>query len=67
MPLTARAGRVRSDIIDGFVKSEVSRPRAGLPGKELFNYIVLLDPAYKAGRARALPVIANEVKHSLCL
>ena len=30
--------------------------RAGLPGKELFFYIVPLDPAYKAGLAGALPV-----------
>ena len=30
--------------------------RAGLPGKELFNYIEPLEPAYKAKLAGALPV-----------
>jgi len=30
--------------------------RAGLPGKELFHYIVPLDPACRAGLAGALPV-----------
>jgi len=30
--------------------------RAGLPGKELFNYIVPLDPVCKTGFAGALPV-----------
>jgi len=32
---------------------------AGLPGKELFSYIVPLDPACKAGLAGALPVTTN--------
>jgi hypothetical protein len=30
--------------------------RTGLPGKEIFIYIVPLDPAYKAGLAGHLPV-----------
>ncbi|OGP63049.1 MAG: hypothetical protein A2170_11680 [Deltaproteobacteria bacterium RBG_13_53_10] len=33
--------------------------KAGLPGKEIYNLIVPLDPAYKAGLAGHLPVIGK--------
>ena len=40
----------------GFLFVKLLAHRAGRPGKELFNYIVPLDPAYMAGLTGALPV-----------